>query len=107
MPKGNPLKSILADSEDPNEIPQNVEFHQGLRYLLIWKSYGNKVNLDLEILTCDPLICTMNHLKFIVLNQIEDYNSIQRDNILFIFWTLLHNITMIQKQKDIFPIKII
>ena len=34
-------------------------------------------SLNLEILTCDPLICTINHPRFNVLNQMEEFISIQ------------------------------
>ena len=30
------------------------------------KSSGTEINYNLEILTCDPLTCTMNHPEFIV-----------------------------------------
>ena len=35
-----------------------------------------EVHLSWEILTCDPLICTMNHPRLIVSNQIEEFISI-------------------------------
>ena len=31
---GNSETGIFANSEDPDEMPQNVAFHQGLHYLL-------------------------------------------------------------------------
>ena len=31
---GNPLTSILANGEDPDEMPHNAVFHQGLHCLL-------------------------------------------------------------------------
>ena len=34
---------------------------------------------EIEILACDPLLCTMNHSMFIVLNQNEEFISILRD----------------------------
>ena len=37
-----------------------------------------EVCLNLENLTCDPLIFTMNHLKLIVTNQMEGSISMER-----------------------------
>ena len=34
--------------------------------------------VNMEIFTCDPLICTMNHPRLIVSNQMEDVISLQR-----------------------------
>ena len=39
---------------------------------------NSKLHLNLEILTCDPLICTMRSPRFIVSNQMEEFISIQR-----------------------------
>ena len=36
--------------------------------------------MNFEILTCDPLICTMNHHRLISSNQMEELISIQRVN---------------------------
>ena len=48
----------LANSEDSDEMPQKVSFHQGLHCLQRLKqSSWTEVNLNLKILTCDPLIC--------------------------------------------------
>ena len=32
---GNPLTGTLANSEDPDEMPHNAAFHQGLHCLLL------------------------------------------------------------------------
>ena len=40
--------SILASSEDPDEMSQNAAFHQGL-HCLLKQCLGTEVNLDLEI----------------------------------------------------------
>ena len=59
----------LANSEDPDEMPQNASFHQGLQCLLKQKSFSEKeIQYFLKIITCGPLIYTMNHPKFIVSN---------------------------------------
>ena len=44
------------------------------------QSSGTEVHLNLEILTGDPLIYTMNHPKFNVSRQMEEFISIQREN---------------------------
>ena len=38
---GNFSKGTLANSEDPDEMPQKVAFHQGLQCLLILKLTSN------------------------------------------------------------------
>ena len=63
---------ILANSEDPDEMPQhNVAFHQDLHGLFYrQKLYSeNEIQFYLVIITCDPSIYTNDHLKFIVSNQ--------------------------------------
>ena len=53
--------SILANSEDPDEMQHNAAFHQGLHCLLRLKQpsateiYGN-----FKILTCDPFKLRMD-----------------------------------------------
>ena len=54
---------------------QKAAFHQGLRCLL--RSKRKSARLNLEILTCDPLISTMNHPWFNVSNQMEESISVQ------------------------------
>ena len=59
---GNPITGTLANSEDPDEMPHDAAFHQGLLCLLREnQSSGTEVHFDMKILTCDPLICTINH----------------------------------------------
>ena len=58
----------LANSEDPDEMPHNAAFHQGLHYLLRPKQYSEEdVQFLLEIVPLDinngPL-----HPKSIVAN---------------------------------------
>ena len=62
----------LANSEDPDEMPQNAAFHLGKHYLLlkIFKQFSEtEEHLYLELQTCDPSIsCIMNHHRFITSN---------------------------------------
>ena len=65
--------NTLAKSENSNEMPQNVAFHQDLHRLLRHEiSSENGIYFCLEIITCDPLMYTMDLPKFIVSNQKED-----------------------------------
>ena len=57
-----------ANIEDPDEMPQNVAFHQGLQFAKIKSFLGTNRHHHLEILICDLLICSMNHLKYLLLN---------------------------------------
>ena len=51
----------LANSEDPDKMPHNGAFHQGLHCLL-----GQERNIIfLEIINCDPSVYTMDHPDFI------------------------------------------
>ena len=46
----------FANSEDLDEMPQNVAFHEGMHYLLRQNQYSEtEVYFNFEILTCDPL----------------------------------------------------
>ena len=63
----------MVNSEDPDEMPHNAAFHQGLQYLLRRKQSSEKdKKIGYYILTCDPSISTMDHPKFIVFNQKEE-----------------------------------
>ena len=44
---------------------------KGLHCMLRFKKKTSSI-LNLEILTCDPLICSMDHSKFSVSNQVEE-----------------------------------
>ena len=46
----DPLRKILANSEDPDEMPQKVAFHQGLHCLLRQKSIFQERNTENIIL---------------------------------------------------------
>ena len=57
---------MLSNSEDPDEMLQDQDLHCLLR-----QSPSSKKKIDmyyLEIITCDPLIYTMDHPKIIVSN---------------------------------------
>ena len=59
----------LANSEDPDEMPHNVAFHQGLHCLLRQNQSSEKeMQYFLEIITCDTSIYTMDHPDLIVSN---------------------------------------
>ena len=69
----------LANSEDPDEMQQIAAFNLGLHCLVSWKwSFETEVHLNLKSLTCDPLICTMNHPSLIVSSYMEEFISLQK-----------------------------
>ena len=51
----------LGNSEDPDEMPQKVAFHQALHCLLRQIGSSEKKYSFLEIITCDPSIYSMDH----------------------------------------------
>ena len=59
--------------ENSNEMLWNAAFHQDLHRLLRHKISSEKeIYFCLEKITCDPLMYTMDLLKFIVSNQKEE-----------------------------------
>ena len=67
---------IVTDSEDPDEMLWNTAFHQGLNCLLRQKQSSEKeMQFNFEIITCDPLMYTMDLPKFIVSIQKEEFIS--------------------------------
>ena len=57
----------LTNSEDPDEMPHNAAFHQGLHCLLRPNNLQRKkYNIFLKIITCNPSIYTMDHPDFII-----------------------------------------
>ena len=59
-----------------NEMLWNAAFHQDSHRLLRHeKSLEKEIYFCLEIITCDPLMYTMDLLKFIVSNQKEEFIS--------------------------------
>ena len=67
----------LAKNEGPDEMPHNATFHQGLHYLLRLKRSSEK-EFQLESITCNSSIYTMNHPMFIVSYRVEEPIRIQR-----------------------------
>ena len=62
-----PKGVLLASSEDPDEMPHNKAFHQGLHCLLRLKqSSGTEIHHNIENATCDPLKYTMGSPILIV-----------------------------------------
>ena len=56
-----------ANSEDPDEVPNETVFHQGLLCLLENKwSSGTEVHNFIEILTSNPLWCGMDNSILVV-----------------------------------------
>ena len=51
----------LANRRDPDEMPQNETFHQGLHCLLRQeRSPEKEIQYYLEIISCNPSIYTIN-----------------------------------------------
>ena len=73
------LNVTLAKSEDPDEMPHDVAFHQGLHCLL-------NQNPFLEIITCAPSQYTMDYLDLTVSNLMG--NSIGTQKVKKITWHL-------------------
>ena len=63
----------LANSEDCGEMPYHAIFHQDLHCLLRQKCSSEKGIQNMEIKTCDHSIYTMDHSKFIISNQKEEF----------------------------------
>ena len=54
----------FTNSEDPDEMPHNAAFHQGLHFLPIPKqSPGTIVHHNLKISTCDSLKYILTDFK--------------------------------------------
>ena len=74
----NPKTGDSANSEDPDEMPHYVAFHQGLHCLLRQnQSLENEVYF-LEISICDPSMYTMDHPDLIISNFMGDSIDIQK-----------------------------
>ena len=62
----------LANSDHTDEMLHNATFHQGLNCLIRQtRSSEKEIQFYLEIITCDPLIHTINHFKCVVSSQKE------------------------------------
>ena len=69
------------NSEDTDEMPHSVVFHQSLHCLLRQYRYTKKeIQYVLEIITCDPLIYTMDHPEFLYVDFIENSIGLKRVN---------------------------
>ena len=66
---------IFANSEDPDDTLHNAAFYQGLHYLRQRRFSEKEIQFYLEIITCDPLIYTMDHPKLVVSNKKEQFIS--------------------------------
>ena len=63
----------LANSEDPDEMLHYAAFHQNLYCSPRQKRSSEKeLQFYLEIITCDSLIYTMDHSKFIISDQMKN-----------------------------------
>ena len=62
----------LANSLDPDEMPHNAAFHQGLCCLLQQKWSSKKEKKYLEIITHYPSTYSMDRPKSIISNQKEE-----------------------------------
>ena len=70
----------LTNNEDPDEMPHNVAFHQGLHCLLRQNQTSAKeIKYILEIITCEPSIYTMDHY-FIVCSCVENSIGLKKVN---------------------------
>ena len=59
----------LANGEDPYVSSRSTLF---AKMKTIFKRKKCNIIINLEIISCDPSLYTMDHLKFIVLNQKEE-----------------------------------
>ena len=72
----------LANSDDPDEMPHNVAFHQGLHYLLRRKRSSKK---EIPFLFGDNnLIYTMGNPKFTVYKTRRKNSLVHKELNLFI-----------------------
>ena len=75
----NPQTGTLANSADPDKMPDTAAFHQGLHCLhRIKLSLEKEIQFYLEIITCDPSIYTTNHPKVIASYLVVELIRIQR-----------------------------
>ena len=71
----------VTNSEDSDEMHKNAAFHQGPHCLLRQKQSSEKeIQFYFEIITCDPLMYTMDLPKFIVSIQKQESISALRVN---------------------------
>ena len=66
----------VTNSEGPDEMSKNAAFHQGPHCLLRQEQSSEKeIQFYLEIISCNPLMYTMDLPKFIVSIQKEEFIS--------------------------------
>ena len=69
----NPELGISTNGEDPDEMLHNAAFRQGLHCLPRQNLSSEKeIQYFLEIITCNPLIYTMDHPDLIVCSFMEN-----------------------------------
>ena len=69
----------LAKCEDPDEMPHNAAFHQGLHCLPRRNQSSEKETQSfLEIINCDPSIYTMDCPDLNISNVIEKFNRCKK-----------------------------
>ena len=56
----NPKTVTLVNIVDPDEMPHNFAFHQGL-HCLQRKKFQKEIQYYLEIIKCSPSFCPMDH----------------------------------------------
>ena len=68
----------LTNSEDQDDMLHNLTFHQCLHCSLRLKRSSKKeLQINLKIITCDPLIYTLNHPMLFVSYQVVEPFRIQ------------------------------
>ena len=74
----------LANSEDPDKMPHDAAFHQGLLCLPRKKLIFRERNtIFWEIIICDPSIYTMDHPIFIVCSFMENSIGLKKITVSF------------------------
>ena len=69
----------LTNSLDPDEMPHNAAFHQGLHcFLRENRSSEKEIQYYFEIITCDTSIYAMDHPDFIVCGFMENSFGLKR-----------------------------
>ena len=71
----------ITNSEDPNEMPHKVTFHQGMHCLSRQNRSSEKTKYIyiFLIITCNPSIYTMDHPDLTVSYSMENSIDLKRD----------------------------
>ena len=73
----------MASNEDPDEMPHIAAFHQGLDCLTRQnRSSEVEIHYCFEIITCDPLLYTMDNPDFIVCSFMENSIDLKRVDVI-------------------------